>query len=739
VTAATEAIDRLAVPERRDGSVTAAGGSTGRAGFAVIALCAAALGGAAMLVPAGPVRLGLLLAFLTVGPGAAVVSFLRTDRIVSWALAATGSLTVTVGVAAGMLWTHAWRPTVAVQALVATVGAVAVVRIVQLGPRALWRGGRRAAAGRIAPFRPARAGGVVPVVLLAGSVAAWLYALSRFRDAGVGGYGLSVALGPWFFLAVGLLGLAFALELFGRARIGVLSAGVVAAATMMHATVPVLYRTIEYAWTYKHIGVIDLIRDNGRVFDNTDIYQQWPGFFAAMAMVSGAAGVDAIRFATWSALTFTLLNALLLAALLRQFTPNRRVITLGTLLFVICCWVDIGYFSPQAYVYTMMLGFWLIVVKWLIPPAPEAREGAGRIARARAAVLRGLPVASESTRRTRLLAALAATMVFTGIVVTHQLTPVLILVPAGVLAVAGLLRPRTFVLVLGVILVGFVAPRILTVASEYALFSFNPVANASGNNAAWGTPEQEFSALVVRILTFSLWLAAGYTVIRSRKRLGAVLLPAVIGFAPAASLVAGNYGGEAIYRVFAFSLPFAALLTAGIWVNARVPGRKGAVAAAASGVAIAAAMLAALQGLQGQVVVNRVPAADIAAAKYFYTHAQPGSMLVLVAPNFPTKLTANYDSFNRGQPVDVALVRDPELAGYLDGTRMEVMEQYIRNLGARDNYLVVSTQTTAYTTYFGLLPSGTTQSLERALRSSPDWEPFYSGDGVSIFHLIPVE
>jgi hypothetical protein len=305
--------------------------------------------------------------------------------------------------------------------------------------------------------------------------------------------------------------------------------------------------------------------------------------------------------------------------------------------------------------------------------------------------------------------------------------------------VPGVLRPRTFVLTLAVILVGFVAPRIMTVASEYSLFSFNPVANASGNNDAWGTPEQEFSALVVRILTFALWLTAGYAVIRSRRRLGAVLLPAVIGFAPAASLVAGNYGGEAIYRVFAFSLPFAALLTASIWVNGRVPGLRGVVAVTASGVAIAATMLAALQGLQGQIVVNRVPAADIVAAKYFYAHALPGSMLVLVAPDFPTKLTANYDSFNKGQPVDVALARDPELSGYLNGTRMEVMEQYIRNLGARDNYLVVSTQTTAYTTYFGLLPPGATRNLEQALRSSPRWEPFYQGEGVSIFHLIPMQ
>jgi len=150
-------------------------------------------------------------------------------------------------------------------------------------------------------------------------------------------------------------------------------------------------------------------------------------------------------------------------------------------------------------------------------------------------------------------------------------------------------------------------------------------------------------------------------------------------------------------------------------------------------------MLAALQGLQGQIVVNRVRPADIAAAKYFYTHAQPGSMLVLVAPNFPTKLTANYGAFDRGQPVDVALVRDPELTGYLNGTRTEVLEQYIRNLGARDNYLVLSAQTTAYTTYFGMLPDGSTQSLENAIRLSPHWELFYAGDGVAIFHLIPAD
>lgn len=747
MTAAPEAFEQ-APPERADYTVTVAPEVVRRGGFAVVALTAAAIGGAALVAPAGPIRLGLLLAFLTFGPGAAVVSFLRTDRLVSWALAVTGSLTVAVGVAAGMLWSRTWQPTVAVQAMTGAVGAVALFRIAlfriaRVGPRTRWRNRRLTATGpALAEAAPTSrfsrvTSAIVPIVLLAGSVTAWLYALSQFRDSNIGGYGLSAALGVWFLVAVGLFGLAFATELFGRARIPVLGAGLVAVATMMHATVPLLYRTLEYAWTYKHIGVVDLIRDNGRILDSTDVYQLWPGFFAVMAMASGVAEVDAMRFATWSALTCTLLNVVLLAALLRRFTPNRRVIALGTLLFVVCSWVDIGYFSPQAYVYPMMLGFWLIVVQWLIAPATEAPEGAGWIARVRGALLRGLPVGAEQTRRTRVLAALAAATVFTAIVVSHQLTPFLILLPAGILAVLGVLRPWPFVPILGLILAGFAGPRIVTVASQYGLFSFNPVANASGNNAAWGTPEQQFSALVVRVLAISLWLVAGYAVVRSRRRLGAVLLPTVIGFAPFASLAGGNYGGEAIYRVFAFSLPFAALLTASIWVKGRVPGARGFFAATASGVAMAAATLAALQGLQGQLAVNRVPATDIAAAKYFYAHAAPGSMLVLVAPNFPTKLTANYGSFNKGMPVDVALVRDPQLTGYLDGTRLSGMEQYLRSLGARDNYLVFSTQTTVHTTYFGLLPEGATRSLEEAVRRSPQWRPFYLDQGVSIFRLLP--
>jgi hypothetical protein len=335
-------------------------------------------------------------------------------------------------------------------------------------------------------------------------------------------------------------------------------------------------------------------------------------------------------------------------------------------------------------------------------------------------------------------AAAAATAVFAAITVSHQLTPFLILLPVAVLVILGVLRPRIVMAVWVLVVVAFVAPRLPSVAHQYSLFGFDIFANATGNADHWRTAEQEFSALVARGLAVGVWAAALVAIWRTRRRLGAVVVPAVLGFAPFVTLGAQNYGGEAIYRVFAFSLPFAVLLIAGEWAGGWAGARRGVRVALASGAVLTAVSLAALQGgLQGQLVMHRVPADDIKAARYFYAHARPGSSLVLMAPNFPTKLAANYGSFNVGRPVDLALISEPEFVERLDATRLPAVEQYLRNLGTRDNYLVVSTQMTVYTDYFGLLPKGSARSLVGALGASPRWHVFYQGRGVTIYQWIP--
>ena len=705
--------------------------------FALLGVLTAGAGIAGLLVRQDTVQLVLLLIFATLGPGAAIMSVANVrSRLVSWALAVTGSLTALCGAAVVSLWTHTWQPyaVIAVLAGVTLIGSgLQFVRLTRAGvPVILGRSGPR-----LDIVDNGRLMGTIPFVTVAAGLVLWIVSLARLQPNQVGVYGFTSSLGVPFIAGVLLLLLGFAVELVGRARPWVMTGVLVAVPVIMQATVPLLDGTIEYAWTYKHIGVVDLLRDNGHLLASNDIYQQWPGFFAVVAMLSHVSGLDALSFAAWSQLFFTLVNSLLTVALLRQFTRDRRLLALGVLLMQITMWVDIAYFSPQAFVYPLMLGFWVIVLRWLIA-TPILAEPTGRITRFRAWILRGMPAVPDVSSRTRMWAALGATAVFAAITVSHQLSPFMMLVPVVVLALLGVLRPRLLAVALVVVVVAFVGPRLASVDSQYSIFSLDILANAEGNANNWGTPEQAFSAEVSRVLAIGVWLAGLAAVFLARKRLGRVAVPALLGFLPMTTLVAGNYGGEAIYRVFAFSIPFVALLVGSVWAGliSRVRRRWGIPTMLASGALLAAIMLAGLQGLQGQVYVNQMSATDIDASEYFYAHARPDSGLVLVAPNFPTKLTANYGSFDRGHvDVDISLVGDPEFTGSLSASRLPDIESYIEALHYRTNYLVVSEAMARYTDYFGTEPPGTMAALDSAMRGSPDWQVFYQAPGVTIFQL----
>jgi hypothetical protein len=731
VTAAAAPVPATPVPA----TPTPAAGATRadhRPEFAVTGIVAAVLGVAGLIVPNDHARLVLLLVFMVLGPGAAVLAVANVgNRLMSWALSVIGSMTIALGAGVLTLWTHLWQPDATLSVLAGGTVLVSIVQLVRLT-----RAGVPLILGRVGPPWDTVDNGVVlaaiPFVTLASAVALWIVALVRTDPQNVSLYGISATLGVPFIVGVVLLMTGFAVELFGRARPLVLGSVLLVVPVMMQATVPLLDGTIEYAWTYKHIGVIDLLRDNGHLLSSSDIYQQWPGFFAVLAMLSHAARVDALSFAAWSSLFFALANSLMTAALLRQFTSDRRIIALAVLVTQAAMWVDIGYFSPQAYVYTLMLGFWIIVTRWLMGP-PESADPTGRIGRLRAWLVRGMPAGLPTDRRTRIWAALAAAAVFAAITAAHQLTPFMMLVPIIVFAVLGVLRPRLLAVGLTAIVIAFVAPRLGSVSSQYSIFSLDFLSNASGNADNWRTTEQEFSAAVARSLAIGLWLIALAGVFLARKRLGRILVPAALGFLPMSTLIAGNYGGEAIYRVFAFSLPLIALLISTMWVGRK---RRGLPSMLASGVMLTVLMLAGLQGLQGQLYFDQVRATDIEAAQYFYANAQPDSGLVLVAPNFPTKLSGNYGSFNRGHvSVDYSLVGDPLFTGTLSASRVTDVETYIRALKYTTNYLVVSDAMADYTDYFGTEPAGTMAALDTALRASPDWTVFYQASGVTIFQL----
>ena len=88
-------------------------------------------------------------------------------------------------------------------------------------------------------------------------------------------------------------------------------------------------RRKEYAWVYKHLGVISEFQRYGHVVNPWDIYNEWPTFFAGVAEVAALAHVNAITFAAWGPLFFELANALMVLALLRLMTDNDRTVWLA--------------------------------------------------------------------------------------------------------------------------------------------------------------------------------------------------------------------------------------------------------------------------------------------------------------------------------------------------------------------------------------------------------------------------
>ncbi|SHN47570.1 hypothetical protein [Cryptosporangium aurantiacum] len=689
--------------------------------LAALALLLAIVGAVALLIPHGPVRLVLLLAFMTAAPGAAIVSYLRiADRILAVGLAITFSLGLTALVAALMVWAEQWHPSAATAATLVVTAGLALGRLRPVGGPS--------AADTTAP-PPIGSGALAPTLLTVGA-ALWLVTVLRADPDQIGPYGLTWGLGVPFVAAVAMTCLGCGVELFGRERLPVLIAGVGVLACQMWGSAPLMLPVPEYSWTYKHVGVVEFIQQHGAVLDADDIYQQWPAFFAAVAQLSTVAGVPSIRFAAWSSLYFGLLDVVLIAAVVSTLSRSTRVL-FGTVLgFTACLWVDQNYFSPQAFAYALSLGFFALLMHGC--RGLPASRAAGRLNRLRLLLVRDAPTVRDRPRWPLLL---AVVLLFAAITVAHQLTPYLLLFGVGVLTVLGLIRPYWLIGVLAVVAGGYFLPRMGGVSSQYHLFDgFNLFSNASGNSSGWGSTPQKFSAVVARALAFLVWLTALVVGWRRRRSLGLVVIPLVLGFTPFLLLLLQNYGGEAIYRVFLFSLPWCALLAASWWVLLRAGVWRGLT----SGVILTVLALAGLQGLQGQFMLHAVPPADVRAAQYLEEQAPAGSTMTLVAAAFPARLTAGYGSINPGRSVDPSIVDEPSFRRLtLDADQLPAIETWAASYGGTETFLVVTDQMRKNTEYFGYLPDGSVDALRKALDASPRWSTYYRRADITIYRLEP--
>lgn len=561
---------------------------------------------------------------------------------------------------------------------------------------------------------------VVPALLGLAAVL-WLVALPTLPDAPLSEYGLLASGSPAFAASYAVTVLAFAVAVRRRSVRGAVAATLVLL-VVQRLTIPLVTDVPPYSWTYKHLGVVDALRQTGHLARGVDVYNNWPGVFTATAWFSDVTGLSPMTLAHWFTPVVHLGYGALTVALARAWRLGRLEAVVAAFLVEALNWVGQDYYSPQAVAIGLALGVLVVV----------------GLSRERAV---GTPVA--------LLATAAA-------VVGHQLTPYWLVAACGLLVVTRRLRPWWLPFAMGATALGFLATN-ADVASHFTLLSFDPVANAQSNIHTTGVFGQVVTSRVVRGLSLGLWglaaVAAGRELLRGNRLRGNgfagaltgtvrhvlgrragrdVLAAALLAFSPFLILGGQGYGGEAIFRVFLYALPGCALLLAP-WVvralRARVP------LASAVALLLVAGALASGQGLFGGWFANRMTREQVDFATRLMERVAPPAYLTVAAPVWPERPTGRYVGFARFRTgYDYPMIYAAGLTGAHFDTDADY-ETFTRTIAARTGgptYLVISRQMKVYDWYFGILPLDALDNLQTRMEADPAWEVVYSTDAFTV-------
>lgn len=623
---------------------------------------------------------------------------------------------------------------------------------VTLAPHAPAPAPRRPTSPRPLPLQKRASGRAqrlgVADLLLPAALILWVLGCKAVNRDAMNDWGLFPALPVAFFVALGLLVASIALLLTQDTLSPLrLSVHLVALVVVLHGTVPLIFTEPNYPWTYKHIGVTRYIGAHGGVDPAVDIYHSWPGFFAVTAWFSKLAGVEnPMAYAAWTPVYINLVICLLLSFAYRFLHMARRVQFLALFLFVPANWVGQDYFAPQALAFVLSVAVLAMVLAWLQVDRPTALvRAARRFVSARVGDPSRLSPDVEHPsvlpRRARIAALSAIVATFTVVVVSHQLSPYMVIVGLGVVTAAGFVRPRWLIVLLTGITAAYLLPRFGYLEQSHSLLDslFNPFKNLGGNDFGntRGQPGRQL-ALGAPALVLGMW-GLGVLGVGRRLRAGRpTVVPALLAASPILISVAQNYGGEAIFRIYLFSLPWTAVLAASALEPAN---RRWQLAMRIKvGVMLSVTVVLFMTAFFGSLELYRVRAGEVQASQYFYDHAEPASVLVLATSRFPGRLSASYDQFVSSDSTPNLLAKENGFRHRMFGTDdlpdiTRFVQQFVNPDGGRV-YLVLTSDQQIYAEVLGLVPVGSLTSLAEALSQAPEWEQFYRNDDAVIYRLV---
>jgi hypothetical protein len=619
-------------------------------------------------------------------------------------------------------------------------------------------------------IRTSRLQALVPWAGLAVTLALWAAGLAMAHGALVGsaGLGLVAVLPDVFWAAVAVLTLSFAWAVVRRpTQWPVLTAHTLALVAILRATPVIVYHTLRYSWAWKHVGVIDYISHHGVDFHLGGIlgvYQGWPGFFALNSFLLQASGQStALSYANWVLPINDLIWLGPVILIARAFTADQRMIWTGAWLFELGNWIGQDYFSPQAFTYFLYLTVIAVCLRWFrnredqpwrmpaFRPTWLGRLGLDKLPlptwlahrQPPQSVSLGATSNSRSARSpaTRWAMTVLLLPLMAAIASSHQLTPFMLIAALALLVFFRQIRGWVLPVAMAAITAGWIAygglPWLVQNGSQLLEGLGLPWANTSAHlvGESQVPPDQLLAEWAARLLSAGVAVLAGIGFLRYRKhhyqktRRFWLSIP-ILAAAGLPSVAANSYGGEIIFRVFLFAVPFLAVAGGAAFFPHPRAGR-----AAWAGPALAVTLLAMVAGFSlgnyGSEEMNYFSPAEVAASSWLYRTAPAGAQVIAATSNFPwAYVHYNWYSYT-------FLDTPPALSRDVLRAPVSAMARLMGSGHAGDSYLILTRSQGAEISLTAEWPPGAFSRLTRVLEESSRFRVVYHNADAVILQLAP--
>ncbi|MGI5240382.1 hypothetical protein [Dactylosporangium sp. CA-139066] len=562
-----------------------------------------------------------------------------------------------------------------------------------------------------------------------------LQSLRRSDVADIGSLGLVTALRPELYVALALLTLGFISGVFStRAVAGpLLAAHVVVLVVLLHGAAAVVEPLPRMIPSWLHVGFADYIARTGDTLPQLDARFNWPGFFALAAMATRAAGMpDAMPLVAWTSVVLNLLYGATVFRLTRELSPDVRTAWLAVWLFVPANWVGQDYFGPQAMNYLFYLVLMLVLVAWFRrrPDAPPTLPGRAIgwllcLLPRRSLRLAPDPHPADPVSLAGLIGVVL--VIFTASTVSHQLTPIAIVISAGALVLTGCCTMRTLPILLGVVVAVYISYGTVPYWSGHLHDMFGSVGDVGGtvSSAAVQRVRGDLAHQIVVLsrlgVAAAVWGLAAVGAWRWMRRGQGDLALLSLAIAPFLLLALQSYGGEIFLRVYTLALPFMVILVAAV-PAATWPARRRVLAAALTGGLSAVLVGGFFIARYGNEAFEQVRPGDAEAVAWLYANAPAGTSFVSLTSNVPWRAQA------------IERYKYVPLGEDFGPTTLADIEREMR-ANPRGAYLVVTKGQFVFAESFLGKPAGWGESIEREVVDSGRFRPVYTTPDARIYVL----